>query len=230
MSEGATAAAPRAASAGTVSASAAAAGAATAAPAAALAHAAAHAPEERAATSVPTGRLGIWWFLASEIVIFGGLVTCYVLFRLRHPEWGALAAHTLTPAGAVNTFVLLTSSLSVVLAHDAASRGNHRLASQALMQTLFAGAVFMGIKAFEYGHEIAQGFTPNAGLFWSFYYAMTGLHALHVLGGMVAILAVRRSVAKGEHLRRVEYVGIYWHFVDIVWIFLFPLLYLASRG
>jgi heme/copper-type cytochrome/quinol oxidase subunit 3 len=203
-------------------------GAAMGASAASLAQA--HPAEERAATSVPTGRLGIWWFLASEIVIFGGLVTCYVLFRLRHPEWGALAAHTLTPAGAVNTFVLLTSSLSVVLAHDAASRGNHRLASQALMQTLFAGAVFMGIKAFEYGHEIAQGFTPNAGLFWSFYYAMTGLHALHVLGGMVAILAVRRSVAKGEHLRRVEYVGIYWHFVDIVWIFLFPLLYLASRG
>jgi heme/copper-type cytochrome/quinol oxidase subunit 3 len=203
-------------------------GAAMGASAASLAQA--HPAEERAATSVPTGRLGIWWFLASEIVIFGGLVTCYVLFRLRHPEWGALAAHTLTPAGAVNTFVLLTSSLSVVLAHDAASRGNHRLASQALMQTLFAGAVFMGIKAFEYGHEIAQGFTPNADLFWSFYYAMTGLHALHVLGGMVAIYALRRSVARGEHLRRVEYVGIYWHFVDIVWIFLFPLLYLASRG
>ena len=195
-----------------------------------VATAAAHAAEERAATSVPTGRLGIWWFLASEIVIFGGLVTCYVLFRLRHPEWGALAAHTLTPAGALNTFVLLTSSLTVVLAHDAASRGKHQLAALALLQTLFGGAVFLGVKAFEYGHEIAQGFTPNAGLFWSFYYAMTGLHALHVLGGLVAIWVVQRSVAQGRHLRRVEYVGIYWHFVDIVWIFLFPLLYLASRG
>jgi heme/copper-type cytochrome/quinol oxidase subunit 3 len=186
--------------------------------------------EARAATTVPTGRLGIWWFLASEIVIFGGLVTCYVLFRMRHPEWGKLAAHTLTPAGALNTFVLLTSSLTVVIAHEAASRGDRRLASQALMQTLFAGAVFLGVKAFEYGHEVAQGFTPNAGLFWSFYYAMTGLHALHVLGGMFAILAVQQAVAQGKHLRRVEYVGIYWHFVDIVWIFLFPLLYLASRG
>ena len=186
--------------------------------------------EDRAATTVPTGRLGIWWFLASEIVIFGGLVTCYVLFRLRHPEWGALAAHTLTAAGALNTFVLLTSSLTVVLAHDAASRGKHQLAALALLQTLFGGAVFLGVKAFEYGHEIAQGFTPNAGLFWSFYYAMTGLHALHVLGGLVAIAVVQRSVARGRHLRRVEYVGIYWHFVDIVWIFLFPLLYLASRG
>ncbi|HET9250866.1 MAG TPA: cytochrome c oxidase subunit 3 [Candidatus Eisenbacteria bacterium] len=205
---------------------------ATAAPAAqtAAAHADPHGSVERAATTVPTGRLGIWWFLASEIVIFGGLVTCYVLFRLRHPEWGELAAHTLTPAGAVNTFVLLTSSLTIVLAHDAAARGKHRLASQAMMQTLFCGAIFMGIKAFEYGHEIAQGFTPVAGLFWSFYYSMTGLHALHVLGGMVAIYALQRSVARGEHLRRVEYVGIYWHFVDIVWIFLFPLLYLASRG
>jgi len=192
--------------------------------------AAPHVDEERAATSVPTGRLGIWWFLASEIVIFGGLITCYVLFRIRHPEWGKLAAHTLTPAGAVNTFVLLTSSLCMVLAHEAVSRGNLRLASQAMMQTIFCGFVFMGIKAFEYGHEVAQGFTPVAGLFWSFYYAMTGLHALHVLGGMFAILAVRKAVARGQHVRRVEIVGIYWHFVDIVWIFLFPLLYLASRG
>ena len=196
----------------------------------AVAATSAHENEDRGATTVPTGRLGIWWFLASEIVIFGGLVTCYVLFRLRHPEWGALAAHTLTPAGALNTFVLLTSSLTVVLAHDAASRGKHQLASLALLQTLFGGAVFLGVKALEYGHEIAQGFTPNAGLFWSFYYAMTGLHALHVLGGLVAIWVVQRSVAQGRHLRRVEYVGIYWHFVDIVWIFLFPLLYLASRG
>jgi len=130
----------------------------------------------------------------------------------------------------VNTFVLLTSSLCMVLAHEAVSRGNLRLASQAMMQTIFCGFVFMGIKAFEYGHEVAQGFTPVAGLFWSFYYAMTGLHALHVLGGMFAILAVRKAVARGQHVRRVEIVGIYWHFVDIVWIFLFPLLYLASRG
>ena len=186
-------------------------------------------PEVPAATSVPTGRLGIWWFLASEVVIFGGLITTYVLFRIRHPEWGAIAAHTITPAGAINTFVLLTSSLTMVLAHAAAERGDFRLAARHMLATVAMGGVFMGIKAFEYGHEIGEGFTPVAGLFWSFYYAMTGLHALHVLGGMFAILAVRQSAARGFALHRVEYVGIYWHFVDIVWIFLFPLLYLTSR-
>ena len=176
---------------------------------------------------IPSGKLAIWWFLASEIVIFGGLITTYVLFRLRHPEWSELAAHTITPAGAVNTFVLLTSSLMVVLAHQAVERGNYRAASTALIQTIFCGAIFIGIKAFEYGSEIGEGFTPVAGLFWSFYYVMTGLHALHVLGGIFAILAVQQAVSRGRLPHRVEIVGIYWHFVDIVWIFLFPLLYLS---
>ncbi|HEX5030369.1 MAG TPA: cytochrome c oxidase subunit 3 [Candidatus Eisenbacteria bacterium] len=209
------------------------AGAATVAPAvAAPAAPPAPAPAARpaAATTVPTGRLGIWWFLASEIVIFGGLVTIYVLFRLRHPEWGQLAAHTMTTAGAVNTLVLLTSSLTMVLAHESVERGNLRLASHAMLQSVFAGGVFLVIKAFEYAHEIAQGFTPVANVFWAFYFALTGLHALHVVGGLVAILVVRRALDRGENAHRVEYVGIYWHFVDIVWIFLFPLLYLASRG
>ncbi len=185
-------------------------------------------PQPPHATTVPTGRLGIWWFLASEIVIFGGLVTIYVLFRLRHPEWSSQAAHTMTFAGAANTFILLTSSLTMVLAHEAEERGNHRLAAAAMLQTVFAGGAFLVIKAFEYSHEIAEGFTPVAGLFWSFYYVMTGLHALHVVGGLVAILVVRRSLIQGRHGRRVELVGIYWHFVDVVWIFLFPLLYLSS--
>jgi heme/copper-type cytochrome/quinol oxidase subunit 3 len=161
-------------------------------------------------------------------VIFGGLISVYVLFRLRLPEWGSEAAHTMTAAGAANTFILLTSSLTMVLAHEAVERGSPRLAAGAMLQTVFAGAAFLVIKAFEYGHEIAQGFTPVAGLFWSFYYVMTGLHALHVVGGLVAILAVRQALIHGRHARRVELVGIYWHFVDVVWIFLFPLLYLSS--
>jgi len=182
---------------------------------------------ERAATTVPTGRLGIWWFLASEIVIFGGLVTCSLLFRLRHPEWNEAAKHTLTPAGAINTFVLLTSSLTVVLAHAAVSQGLLKRAAHHLYTTILLGTIFVVIKAFEYGHEIAEGFTPVASLFWSFYYAMTGLHALHVIGGMVAMAVVRGMALQGKAPHRIEYVGIYWHFVDIVWIFLFPLLYLA---
>ena len=188
----------------------------------------AHAHETPAATTVPTGRLGIWMFLASEVVIFGGLITIYVLYRLRHPEWGLLAHNMVQAAGAINTLVLLTSSLTMVLAHAAVEHDDLRKAARYMLITVALGAVFMGIKAYEYGHEIGEGFTPVAGLFWSFYFAMTGLHALHVLGGMFAILAVRQAVVEGRNPQRVELVGIYWHFVDIVWIFLFPLLYLAN--
>jgi heme/copper-type cytochrome/quinol oxidase subunit 3 len=182
----------------------------------------------RGATSVPTGRLGLWWFLASEIAIFGGLIVCYILFRLRHPEWTAEAAHTITAAGAFNTVVLLTSSLTIVLAHAAVEHGNLARAARQLAATAAMGMCFLCVKAFEYGHEIAEGHTPVSGLFWSFYFIMTGLHAFHVLGGIVVILAVRNQMVRRQATYRVEYVGIYWHFVDVVWIFLFPLLYLTS--
>jgi heme/copper-type cytochrome/quinol oxidase subunit 3 len=191
-------------------------------------HASSLAATEYASTSVPTGRLAIWWFLASEIAIFGGALACYVLYRMGHPEWGAEAAHTLTSAGAINTVVLLSSSLSAVLAHSAAGRGDSKRAARMLWLTVLGGVCFLGIKAFEYTHEIGAGLTPVTGLFWSFYYLLTGLHALHVVGGMVAIAIVARRAARGQNLHWVENAALYWHFVDVVWIFLFPLLYIAS--
>lgn len=192
------------------------------------AKAAASAAEARSATGVPTGRLGIWWFLASETVIFGGLIVTYILFHLRHPEWGEEARHTITAAGALNTFVLLTSSLTMVLAHAAIGRGKRHHADLYLSATRILGGVFLIVKAFEYGREITEGRTPVSGLFWSFYYTMTGLHALHVLGGIVAMSIIGAWLRVGKNVHRVEYVGMYWHFVDVVWIFLFPLLYLAT--
>ncbi len=182
----------------------------------------------RQSTTVPTGRMGMWWFLASEVLIFGGLITTYVLYRLRHPEWGSEAAHTITAAGAVNTMVLLTSSLTVVLAHEAASRGDFKKTSRLLFVTVGGGLVFLCIKAFEYTHEIHGGYTPVTNLFWSFYYFMTALHGLHVVGGMAAITVVALKIRTVQEAAWVENVGLYWHLVDIVWIFLFPLLYLAS--
>ena len=178
--------------------------------------------------AVPSGRLAVWWFLGSEVVTFGGLLVAYSLMRLRHPEWGEQAANTLMWAGTLNTVVLLTSSLTMVLAHVAAEAGDHRKAARRLAITTLLGLAFVGVKAFEYSHEIHAGFTPVAGLFWSFYFVMTGLHALHVLGGLVANFIVWLGVRKGKALQRVELVGLYWHFVDVVWIFLFPLLYVAS--
>ncbi len=181
----------------------------------------------RSATGIPTGRLGVWWLLASEIVIFGGLITCYLLFRLSNPAWGEEALHTSTPAGAFNTFVLLTSSLSIVLAHAATEAKDAAKSYKLIWYTIGGGLVFLLVKAYEYTTEITQGFTIFRNVFWSFYYTATGLHAAHVLAGMVIMAIISMDVKKGKNLQRVEFIGIYWHFVDIVWIFLFPLLYIA---
>lgn len=182
----------------------------------------------RSATGIPTGRLAVWWVLASEIVIFGGLLASYLLHRIGHPEWGGYAAHTNTVAGAINTLVLLSSSLSAVLGHQAAERGDGAKAARLLRLTALGGATFLTIKAFEWSHEIHQGFTLTTNSFWSFYYTAAGLHGLHVLAGMLIMLIVAHDAQRGRELQRVELIGIYWHFVDIVWIFLFPLLYIAK--
>jgi len=179
-------------------------------------------------SDIPSGRIALWWVIVSEIVIFGGLVCCYLLYRVRHPEWGAFAAHTSTPMGALNTLILLTSSLTAVLAHAAASQGDKAKAVKLLLSTVGFGAGFLVVKSIEYTTEIHHGYTITANTFWSFYYLMTGLHASHVIAGMIAMLVVARGVAAGKNLQRVEYVGLYWHFVDVVWIFLFPLLYIAK--
>lgn len=184
--------------------------------------------ESRSAIGIPTGRLGVWWVLVSEIVIFGGVLVSYIMGRLGHAEWAEEASHTNTIAGAVNTLVLLSSSLSAVLAHQAAEQKNGPKAARLLWLTVLGGATFLIIKSFEWTHEIREGFTIQLGGFWSYYYTAAGLHAFHVMCGMVLLGWVATSAAKNENLHRVENIGIYWHFVDLVWIFLFPLLYIAK--
>ena len=181
----------------------------------------------RSATGVPTARLVTWWVIASEMFIFGGLLASYVMHRLAHPEWAESAAHTLTAAGAFNTFVLLTSSLSAVLAHKAADAGDGPKAARFLRLTSLGGFIFLCVKAFEWTHEIREGFVISSGGFWSFYYTVAGLHAAHVLAGVLIMLVFAADAAKNRELHRVECIGLYWHFVDIIWIFLFPLLYIA---
>jgi heme/copper-type cytochrome/quinol oxidase subunit 3 len=182
----------------------------------------------RSAMNIPTGRLAVWWVLVSEIVIFGGLLASYVMNRLAHDDWAVQAAYTNTWIGAFNTFVLLTSSLFAVLAHQAAEKGDGPKAARLLWYTIGGGAVFLGVKAFEWTTEIQHGFTITSNGFWSYYYTAAGLHAFHVLCGMFVMMWVASTAAKNQELHRVENVGIYWHFVDIVWIFLFPLLYIAK--
>ena len=182
----------------------------------------------RNATGVPTGRLAVWWLLASEIFIFGGLITCFVLFKLNGTPGFEDASLTSVTAGAINTFVLLTSSLSVVLAHAAIEKGDQNKSFTYIWYTIGFGLVFLVIKTYEYTGKIIHGHTITDNLFWSFYYTMTGLHALHVIGGMVIMALISFDIRKGHNFQRVELVGIYWHFVDLVWIFLFPLLYIAN--
>ncbi len=182
----------------------------------------------RSATGIPTGRLAVWWVLASEVVIFGGLLGSYLMHRLGHPEWADAAAHTQTWIGAVNTFVLLTSSFTAVLGHQAAEKGDGKTAAKYLVLTMGGAATFLVIKAYEWTNEILHGYTITANTFWSFYYTAAGLHALHVIAGAIIMGFVAFDAYRGRELHRVELIGIYWHFVDVVWIFLFPLLYIAK--
>ena len=193
----------------------------------------------RTAAGLPTARLGTWWVVASEVVIFGGLIAAFVMYRLRHGDlWAAQAQHTNVWAGALNTFVLLTSSYFAVCAHQAASEGDGKKAAGLLYRTILLGGVFLCVKFYEYTSKLLPEWyhtpadhdpiTMTTDLFWSFYYTATGLHGFHVLAGMVILWFVARDAARGNNLHRVECIGIYWHFVDVVWIFLFPLFYIAS--
>ncbi len=185
--------------------------------------------ETLAGPVLPAGKLGVWWFLASEITTFGGLIASYLLVRLGSGDWSEATAHLSLVFPLVNTLVLLTSSMTMVMAHAAVEERDLKRLRTFLGLTIVLGLGFLGVKAMEYTRELTHGFTPSAGLFWSFYYGMTGLHALHVLGGIVVNLVLFLTVQTGgeKQQRRVEFAGLYWHFVDVVWIFLFPLLYLT---
>ena len=182
----------------------------------------------RSAAGLPTGRLAVWWVIASEVVIFGGLLASYIMHRLAHDAWSEQAAHTNMWIGAFNTWVLLTSSLCAVLGHKAAVEGDGPKAARMLYLTMLGGATFIVVKAFEWTNEITHGFTITSSTFWSFYYTAAGIHASHVIAGVTIMGFVAASARKNLELHRVELIGIYWHFVDIVWIFLFPLLYIAK--
>ena len=182
----------------------------------------------RITAGMPTGRLAVWWLIASEIVIFGGVLMPYIMHRLAHDAWAAEAAHTNTVIGALNTFVLLTSSYFAVMGHKAAEDGDGPRAARFLWMTFAGGALFMVFKSYEWTQEIIHGYTISSNNFWAFYYTAAGIHASHVLAGIIIMAFVAVRAAKNQDLHRVELIGLYWHFVDIVWIFLFPLLYIAK--
>jgi heme/copper-type cytochrome/quinol oxidase subunit 3 len=190
-------------------------------------------------TKVPQGRLAMWILIAGELMIFGGLIMCYLMNRLRFPEWAEQASHTSTLIGALNTIVLLSSSFTVVKAHEAANKGDLKKITMWLSVSIVGGLLFLVNKSIEYTNEISHGFTFSSphlyqnndtigSLFWSYYYIMTGLHGVHVIVGMIIMFTIMMQARKGKNLHRVELAGMYWHMVDIIWIFLFPLLYIAK--
>ncbi|OFX22734.1 MAG: cytochrome C oxidase subunit III [Anaeromyxobacter sp. RBG_16_69_14] len=188
-------------------------------------------------------RLGMWLFLATEILLFAGLFTGYSVYRFLYAETFAQASeHLSVAAGTINTVVLITSSLSVALAHHLVQHGRGKAAALSLLVTLGFALVFLAIKAWEWTHDFHEGLLPGrfftnaeltstgAPMFFTVYFLMTGLHGLHVVIGMtvLAILMVLcwRGAYDHGYTTPVELGGMYWHLVDLIWIFLYPLLYL----
>jgi cytochrome c oxidase subunit 3 len=186
--------------------------------------------EERPDTGLANGKLGIWLFLASEVMLFGALFSTYIILRTGATEWphGELNVGL----GAVNTVILISSSVTMVLAWASLKMGNwgrHRLN---LIGTFLLAGVFLVNKYFEYADHLRRGEGPWHNTFLAIYFTLAGLHGLHILGGMVVMLYFIGPGAKlwkknpEQFTNRIEYTGLYWHFVDLVWIFLFPVLYL----
>jgi cytochrome c oxidase subunit III len=190
--------------------------------------------------------LGMWIFLIGEVLFFGALFTAYMVYRYYYPDTFAEASRSLDVVlGTINTFILLTSSLTMALAVNAAQIDNRKLLVIFLVLTIILGLLFVGIKGYEYLHKFEEGLFPGAGflyegdqpaqarMFFSLYFIMTGLHAIHMLLGMamLALLAILSwiGVFNRTNYAPIELTGLFWHFVDLVWIFLFPLLYLIDR-
>jgi cytochrome c oxidase subunit 3 len=188
-------------------------------------------------------KIGMWLFLVTEILLFGGLFVSFGLMQARHPAaFFAAHQHLDRILGFLNTVVLLVSSFTMVMAVHAAQTDRRKRLIVFLALTFLLAAVFLGVKYFEYSHKFHEGLlpgkfyshrgdtVPGQFLFFSFYFLMTGLHGVHILGGMGVILWLLRRAAKGDFSSRyytpVDLVGLYWHLVDLIWIYLFPLLYL----
>jgi cytochrome c oxidase subunit III len=189
-------------------------------------------------------QLGMWVFIAQEILFFGGLFLAYTFYRIAYGTAFVQGSHHLdVTLGAINTAALIGSSLTMALAVHNAQLGNRRTQVLFLLATIGLGTLFLGIKTIEYGHKfhehLVPGATfrfegdPHAQIFFALYFLMTGLHALHMVIGIAILAALTWHAWGGAYGRGyyspVELTGLYWHFVDIIWIFLFPLLYLIGR-
>lgn len=195
--------------------------------------------------------LGMWLFLITEVLFFGAIFAGYIIYRMKYPAaWMEGSSHLNVWLGTINTVILLCSSLAMALAVWAAQTGKRDKLLKFLLLTMLLGSVFLGIKAFEYKEKFTHDLVPvkgmfhldhvenpevnpaNVQLFFGFYFGMTGIHALHMVIGIGVMISLVIRTKKGhftpQSYTAVELTGLYWHFVDIVWVFLFPLLYLLG--
>lgn len=188
-------------------------------------------------------KLGMWLFLFTEIILFGGLFILYSAYRSVYPaEFHEGGNHLNAVIGVANTFILLTSSLTMALSIAAIQKGNRRLSIGCLSGTIVLGIVFLLNKYIEWSGEIQKGLYPDSlellqqpngkQIFFGLYYSMTGLHGLHVLAGIILLILMLVWLIRGKisqpNFNRLENSGLYWHLVDVIWIFLLPLFYLAA--
>lgn len=188
--------------------------------------------QERPDTGLSNGKLGIWLFLASEIMLFGALFASYIILRVGSESWPKGTEYLNVPLATLNTAILISSSVTMVMAWVSLMRDQYRKFQIFQVLTILGGVGFLIIKYFEYSHKIHVGQLPETNTFLAIYYALTGLHGLHVIMGMSVNLYLLGpgsklwKTNKQWFINRVENAGLFWHFVDLVWIFLFPVLYL----
>ncbi|NNN06643.1 MAG: heme-copper oxidase subunit III [Elusimicrobia bacterium] len=183
-------------------------------------------------SGISNAKLGVWLFLASEVMLFATLFTTYIVLRLSATSWPWGWDALNVPLATLNTVILISSSVTIVMAYARAYDRDVRGFRLWMALTLALSFGFLIVKAFEYGHEFSMGIGPSTSVFYAVYFTMTGLHGIHIIGGIIVNSAllymsfVKEDWENPLFLGRVEGAGLYWHFVDIVWIFLFPALYL----
>jgi heme/copper-type cytochrome/quinol oxidase subunit 3 len=188
-------------------------------------------PDRETGAGVYNEKVGMWVFLGSEVMFFTALIGSYIILRFAHPEGWTAPGQTLNvPVTAVNTFLLICSSVTMVKAFAAAQDDDQRMLRVWLLATCLIGATFVGVQAYEYTHLVEKGFRPSSGLYGSTFYTMTGFHGFHVTMGVLCMSFVTWKAFRGRYSSRdhrgVEVIGLYWHFVDLVWIILFTIVYL----
>lgn len=183
-------------------------------------------------TGVTNSKLGIWAFLASEVMLFGGLFSAYILLRNGVTNWPHGASLLNVPLATLNTMILITSSVTIVMAWSSLALKNLAGYKKYMGITVLLSFGFLIVKGFEYASKFSHHHYPSTDNFYATYFVLTGLHGLHVIGGIFVNLYLLFPGAKlwdkdpDQFMGRVEAAGLYWHFVDLVWIFLFPVLYL----